>query len=566
MGQPRAPYRIAYRDQLTPRQQEVLALIARGRTNAQIAETLGVGFETVKTHVAEILGKLGVDSREDAAALYTEQSSFRYRAVRAARALAAAVFSKAGLIAGGVVVLIAAAAMVSVLLARSNDDQVASPTVVLATPTAVASATGSPPPTTTPAPTGIPTPVTPVAIPSVVNGKPVKELVEGPPVPFPDNVVLYLGVSECANCGFGLGALRRIYRNDAGELIVDRPTPPGTEQTAYISAYWQDDYEMYVGFCTGYCGGEGFPSDDGVVTVMHSLDGGITWSAVGSPIPRSELSFVGMYLGEMLTRVTHYLPSNQIEKFEIISLPSMTVGQPPAALPAVTASGFPYAWPVLAPGGQLLWANYESDTTRYFDSLGLLAPLSRELDALQPGADWVERKGEVWQAVYAAADPDSPSFYVYVDEQGRPSAGFTSSVEVWRFGARIDDHRWIGSAVLPLAPGEESVGGNDNFRAVLIDTEAGTMSPILGLPRDASPLDGNFSWPYTAVAGQFVRIVSNDGCVDVRASVSASAASVGCYADGVLLHRRSGDDLPGWYAILTMDGDAGFVPVAAAQP
>jgi DNA-binding NarL/FixJ family response regulator len=52
---------------LTRREREVLALIAHGRANKAIAFELGVAEKTVKTHVSNILGKLGVSDRTQAA-------------------------------------------------------------------------------------------------------------------------------------------------------------------------------------------------------------------------------------------------------------------------------------------------------------------------------------------------------------------------------------------------------------------------------------------------------------------------------------------------------------------
>lgn len=61
----RAPRSAA--EALTPREREVLVLLARGGTNREIGRLLGVTERTARTHVSNILGKLGLASRTQAA-------------------------------------------------------------------------------------------------------------------------------------------------------------------------------------------------------------------------------------------------------------------------------------------------------------------------------------------------------------------------------------------------------------------------------------------------------------------------------------------------------------------
>jgi NarL family two-component system response regulator LiaR len=62
-----APKAEAEGQALTERETEVLRLLARGRANKEIAADLNIGEKTVKTHVSNVLAKLGLQSRTQAA-------------------------------------------------------------------------------------------------------------------------------------------------------------------------------------------------------------------------------------------------------------------------------------------------------------------------------------------------------------------------------------------------------------------------------------------------------------------------------------------------------------------
>jgi len=60
------PRRSALEEPLTRREHEVLRLIARGLTNREIGEKLGIGDESVKTYVERLFVKLDVQRRSEA--------------------------------------------------------------------------------------------------------------------------------------------------------------------------------------------------------------------------------------------------------------------------------------------------------------------------------------------------------------------------------------------------------------------------------------------------------------------------------------------------------------------
>jgi DNA-binding CsgD family transcriptional regulator len=122
-----AHYRSRRRDLLTPRQREVLDLVARGYTNSQIADELGVTLDGAKFHVSEILDRLQVTSREEAAALWRSESGLGAGLRRLAGALVA---SKALLIGGAAAGALAIGAIVAFAVLSDDGDEPRDPNVV----------------------------------------------------------------------------------------------------------------------------------------------------------------------------------------------------------------------------------------------------------------------------------------------------------------------------------------------------------------------------------------------------------------------------------------------------
>ena len=142
---------------LTPRQREVLDLLAKGRSNPEIADTLGVSLDGAKWHVREIMGELDVPTREDAAEWWREYNGLPARFRRFAggilgvgsfRWIAGA--AAAGGVIGGAAVLVA---LISI---TGDSDPSVSGTGDLASVTSTTTAGTSPTPVVTAAPTWVP--------------------------------------------------------------------------------------------------------------------------------------------------------------------------------------------------------------------------------------------------------------------------------------------------------------------------------------------------------------------------------------------------------------------------
>jgi DNA-binding CsgD family transcriptional regulator len=138
-------------DILTPREWQVLDLLRQNLTNEQIAQRLDVSPATAKYHVSEIISKLGVSTREEAAAWQPEAVPAHWWAAGLAW-----VARRAWPLAGVTVLTAVLALGVAALLLRGGDQEqpavaAPSPSVTLSPPSATATATPTPVPAPLPA-------------------------------------------------------------------------------------------------------------------------------------------------------------------------------------------------------------------------------------------------------------------------------------------------------------------------------------------------------------------------------------------------------------------------------
>lgn len=260
----------------TERQREVLDLIVKGKSNGEIAELLGLSLDGVKWHMREILSKLGVESRTDAAEYWRRRNGLPSRFARAIRSLLAAPLGKVAIAAVAAGAFAVAVVVVVVTLRGGNDDQPASPTE---TPLATAQATTTPGATVTPVAT---VPATPAAV--VVGGREVplttaRLLLEQPP----RNIVLVM-THGCAACDVPDQTIERIWWDDSGaeskEVLFDAANRGGSYLTRIATS--AEGSHIVVGLCIrAYCGPMGEYQDESRVQLWESFDYGSSWKVIG---------------------------------------------------------------------------------------------------------------------------------------------------------------------------------------------------------------------------------------------------------------------------------------------
>jgi DNA-binding CsgD family transcriptional regulator len=377
-GRPRHP------DVLTPREWEVLSLIRDGLTNEQIAERMGVTIHAARYHVSQILSKLGVATREEAAAWQPEE-------VRAGPRWSVAF--QVWLTAAAAIAVIAVGALAWGVTRGSGDDADAKPS-------STASASASANPTATPVPD--------TALPAS-NDRSMQLIDRGTGWVLTDAGLYYLSLvpEDCVKtpCKIELSAPRDITPNglapfqikgvhffdtEHGWIVANMPAPVLTQLVVYRTSdageNWeqftfnsQADYSQtrpqpaYLDFIDGDHGwlvidlqqtANSLPGE-----LWRTADGGETWQKLDIPAGREARFFnendgwlVGGVVNDRLY-VTHDGGETWADASDIMPAAEWA-GTPAFSLPTSTFEGQSIVLPVtlaIDPGPSLFMLFFSTD-------------------------------------------------------------------------------------------------------------------------------------------------------------------------------------------------------------
>lgn len=441
----------------TPRQREVLNLLVKGRTNGEIASELGISLDGAKWHVSEIITRLGVDSRDEAAEYWRHRNGLRMRFTRVLHAIFGTNVLKVVGATAAVGVFIAAAAMVVYALNDSGDGspQSGAPTPPAESPT--------PNPTDEPSPTAPPT--TPTVDPGNLTGEVVMDIpVRGLSFLSPQTIsnISYIVEKGCWQCDGSTTAYERVSfdadRNATREVLFEAPV-------GYILSgrFDSNGTTHYVSVCAvGYCGGVGEMTADATSVIYRSTDDGATWHAIAE-YPGSAAIGALTADGPIL-----FLQEENLGPVSVENLEGETVTAPVEGYHPYGYRGLGFAWisndyqSLLMPDGSPLASGY-LDGHRWFDSsfqfISLLPDGSGAL------VSWWHQE-----------DGGGIAAYLGIFRNGELERVFETR-EVVFAGAWLDDSTFVGNMAMEAPAGSDVPGGMAN-QPILFNLESGEVSPI----------------------------------------------------------------------------------------
>lgn len=528
--------------QWTPRQREVLDLLVKGRTNREIAETLGISLDGAKWHVSEIITRLGVDSREEAAEFWRHENGLRMRFTRIASGFSSGTFKWVAASAFVSAVVVVSAMVVFAMRDTGGEgtdhagDGIETPAAGSPTP----GATASPAPSETPSSTTVPNPTG-----ETVAGVPVSGLVFGTPgsLPVPLSVIVEKG---CYQCDGPTSGFERVTLDANGQLKVEKLNTP---IPGYIfSQYWDPaGREHYLSVCSrGYCGGVGQVSSDAQTTVYQSKDGGVTWKSLATfDGPVSIATFTPA--GPVLNRSVYSSGSAQY-RFELLGT-NQDLPMPAGATPEFVDARL------------IGWRLADGKTVQALDgtTLVVLPDVPMDQNSFRGiGIEGVLANGDILISWLNRSATNSLQTYIGVVRNGQLAEVFkgtgTLSVGNW-----LNQGVAFGNVTLPRADGSPT---DAPIYPAMIDLSTGTVNVLeLFGKLGSSAYDGQRNRIQLVEPGPFLRVTGAGDCLNVRENPSTSAKVIGCFADTVLLRDLAQEQSAGgvtWKKVQTPDGTPGW--------
>lgn len=522
----------------TPRQREVLDLVMRGRTNREIAEELGISLDGAKWHVSEIITRLGVGSREEAAEYWRHQNGMRMRFTRMAGfATSGALKWTAATVAASALVFVSAMVIFALRESGGEGEQhagggIETPGTTGASPSPVV--TGTPPATTT---TTVPNPTG-----EVINGVPVSGLVFGAPgsLPVPMSVIVEKGCYQCDGPSSGF---ERVTLDANGKLKVEPLYKPAT---GYIlSSNWDPaGREHYLSICSrGYCGGVGQISADAQTTIMRSTDGGVSWQALETF--DGDVTVAARTAQGVLLNRTTYKDGVFDYRFQVLGTSQFLT--PPAG-----------AQPEYIDTRLIGWRLSDGKTIQGLDgsTLVVLPDLGLPQGKAAPmRIEGILATGDLLVSWYVQSDQAS---YIGLIKGGKLTAVFKGSSDL-SVGAFVSQSIAFGNVTLPKADGTPT---GAPLYPVILDLGQGTLNVLeLYGAVGSDAYNGQRNRIRLVEPGPFLRVTGDGDCLNVRESPSTIAKVLGCFADNVLLHDLNEEQIAGgttWKKVQTPAGVPGW--------
>ncbi len=480
------------------RQREVLSLLAKGKSNQEVADVLGISLDGAKWHVSQILGELQAADRQEAADYWRRYTGLTPRFGRTFRALVGATDFKAAF----AVVSIGGVVLFGVLLVglASNSNE-ASP----------------PPPTVAPTESIVPT-----------NTPLPRQIELASPVELPPNTLVYYLGSGRGNDD-GQNELFRAYRLSSGRLVVQSISAMLPTSGQFVSAAVDaPSGRIAVVVCLeGYCGPYGPAEPRSIARLWLSPDGGVTWTGNDFPVDSSLIGFTAAELA-VYTAVQHGPEAEgRVWLF-------------PSENELVAAEGGVLAGDFVTYDGQVLRLASDGGLDDV-DGMRVVAP------PLLPGKPhWQSEDGLASSREQLA----SGELRWWAALLSNGASGVT-----WPSNSLAVDPVRLLSSDISLVNLRMPTADDDRPSIGLIDFSTGTVAEITSLSKGDMAL-----WAVGAFVGRLGGITGSSKCVDILAVPAPSATSVGCASKGELV-QIDPDASPrgGFVPVRTWAGVTGWV-------